>query len=86
MKISDLLRTIADNIDTEADKDINLDDANHDDDETAEELTDAMVPPLQQELEIKKKTAGMRNSFDYGQVGESTDELAIIKKLTGLQN
>lgn len=38
-----------------------------------------MIPPLQQKLEILKKTAGMDNALD------SKDELDDIKKLTGIK-
>ena len=77
MKISDLLHKVADSIPPEADKEINVTD------ETAgNQITDAMVPPLQQELELKKKEKGLSNAFDKGQVRE--DELDVLKRLTGL--
>ena len=38
-----------------------------------------MIPPLQQQLEILKKSAGMDNAFDNG------NELDDIKKLTGIK-
>lgn len=80
MKISDLLHKVADSIPPEADKEIDITD------ETADnQITDAMVPPLQQELELKKKRFGVNNAFDRGQVHEQIDELEVIKKLTGLQ-
>jgi uncharacterized protein YfkK (UPF0435 family) len=44
------------------------------------ELT-TMVPPLQQKLEILKKSAGMDNAFD----NQESDELDDIKKLTGIK-
>lgn len=80
MKISDLLHKIADNIQVEGDKEIDpsvLDDG-------TDKLTDAMVPPLQQELELKKRKSGIKNAFDRGQVQEDNDELEQIKRLTGL--
>ena len=43
--------------------------------------TGAMIPPLQQKLEILKKTAGMDNAFD----DQGSDELDDIKKLTGVK-
>lgn len=80
MKISDLLHKVADSIPPEADKEIDVSD------ETADnQITDAMVPPLQQELELKKKRFGVNNAFDRGQVHEQIDELEVLKKLTGLQ-
>jgi hypothetical protein len=39
-----------------------------------------MIPPLQQKLEILKKSAGIDSFYD----GE-TDELDDIKKLTGIK-
>jgi hypothetical protein len=44
------------------------------------EVGDVMIPPLQQKLEILKKTAGMDNAMDCG-----NDELDDIKKLTGIK-
>ena len=84
MKISDLLRKVADQIDVKNDSDINLNKLNVRDQENTDDLTDAMVPPLQQELELKKRSMGMNNAIDRGQFGEDSDELAIIRKLTGL--
>jgi hypothetical protein len=83
MKISDLLHKVADEIAEQGDQEITLQDNVEDDD--AEKITDAMVPPLQQELELKKKRFGVTNAFDRGQVHEEVDELEVIKKLTGLQ-
>jgi hypothetical protein len=39
-----------------------------------------MIPPLQQKLEILKKSVGMDNAMD-----DSGDELDDIKKLTGVK-
>lgn len=82
MKISDLLHKVADEIAQEGDKEIDIGSDTHDVD--TEKITDAMVPPLQQELELKKKRFGVGNAFDRGQVHENVDELELIKKLTGL--
>ena len=49
-----------------------------------EEPQGTMIPPLQQKLEILKKSAGMDNAFDAG-CGEESDELGDIKKLTGIK-
>lgn len=43
---------------------------------------DAMIPPLQQELELKKKENDVDNAFDNQ---EGSDELDDIKKLTGIK-
>jgi hypothetical protein len=48
-----------------------------------EELQSTMMPPLQQKLEIMKKSAGMDNAFD-SECG-APDELDDIKKLTGIK-
>lgn len=77
MKISDLLHKVADSIPPEADTEVNIDDSSD-----ADQITDAMVPPLQQELELKKKEKGLKNAFDTGQIHE--DELEVLKRLTGL--
>lgn len=79
MKISDLLHKVADQIAQEGDKDVDINDDQTDD---TEKITDAMVPPLQQELELKKKEKGISNAFDSGQIQE--DDLAVLRRLTGL--
>ena len=94
MKMADILRNLADKLDSiEKGSNISGDnmgkeasDFQHKVKDGAEsgdqhaELTRVMIPPLQQKLEILKKSAGMDNAID----GE-TDELADIKKLTGIQ-
>lgn len=72
MKISDLLHKVADMIPSESDTEVDVDN----------QITDAMVPPLQQELELKKKEKGLKNAFDSGQIHE--DEIEVLKRLTGL--
>ena len=94
MKMADILHSIADMLDKQEGGDISGDnmgkegsDFQHKVTDGAEsgdqhaELTGVMIPPLQQKLEILKKTAGMDNAFD----GEGSDELDDIKKLTGIQ-
>lgn len=44
------------------------------------EVSGVMIPPLQQKLEILKKSVGMDNAMDCG-----NDELDDIKKLTGVK-
>lgn len=93
MKMSDVLHNIADMLDKHEGSDISGDnmgkeasDFQHDVDDGAEsgdkevELTGVMIPPLQQKLEILKKSVGMDNAMDGG-----SDELDDIKKLTGIQ-
>ena len=94
MKMADVLHSIADMLDKDEGGDISGDnmgkegsDFQHDVHDGAEsgdqdvELTGVMIPPLQQKLEILKKSAGMDNAFDDA----GSDELADIKKLTGIK-
>ena len=95
MKMADVLRDLADKLDGIEGGDTSGDnmgkqasDFQHDVDDGAEsgdrdvELTGVMIPPLQQKLEILKKSTGMDNAFDNGQ---GSDELDDIKKLTGIK-
>lgn len=43
-----------------------------------------MVPPLQQKMEILKKSVGVNNEFDQGFDQEQSSELNDVKKLAGL--
>jgi hypothetical protein len=91
MKMADVLHSIADMLDKHEGGDISGDnmgkqasDFQHDVHDGAEsgdkdvELTGVMIPPLQQKLEILKKSAGMDNAMDG-------DELGDIKKLSGIK-
>jgi hypothetical protein len=93
MKMADILRGLADKLDSIESGNTSGDnmgkqasDFQHDVEDGAEsgdrevELTGVMIPPLQQKLEILKKSAGMDNAMDGG-----SDELADIKKLTGIK-
>lgn len=81
MKISDLLRTIADKLDGD-EQSVN--------DDTEKELEQqdedaSMVPPLQQELELKKREHGIDNIYDSStNLQESINELSIIKRNAGI--
>jgi hypothetical protein len=90
MKMADVLHSIADMLDKDEGGDNmgkQASDFQHDVHDGAEsgdqdvELTGVMIPPLQQKLEILKKTAGMDNAFD----NHGSDELDDIKKLTGIK-
>lgn len=94
MKMADILRNLADKLERIEGGDTSGDnmgkeasDFQHDVDAGAEsgdqhaELTGVMIPPLQQKLEILKKSAGMDNAFD----NQDSDELGDIKKLTGIK-
>jgi len=52
------------------------------DEEAPEPEMDKMVPPLQQELELEKKEAGIDNEFD--DEGSQEDELVSIKRIAGI--
>ena len=94
MKMADILRNLADKLDSiegggETDRPANTgptaDHFQHDVDDGAEsgdkdvEVTGVMVPPLQAKLELLKKATGVDNAYDSG------DELDDIKKLTGIK-
>lgn len=93
MKMADILRNLADKLEriegggeerpansgkSSDEFQNNVDDGAESGDQDAN--IGAMMPPLQQKLEILKKSAGMENAFD----GQG-DELADIKKLTGIK-
>ena len=95
MKMADILHSIADMLDKHEGSDTGGDnmgkqasDFQHDVHDGAEkagsdtglEQNPVMIPPLQQKLEILKKSAGMDNAFD----DHGSDELDDIKKLTGI--
>ena len=85
MKLSDIMRDIADLLDQGQGADMSQN-------TTQQRMTLAhpvepelddeplMVPPLQAKLEILKKSEGIPSVYD----GEGTDELAAIKKNAGL--
>jgi hypothetical protein len=95
MKMADILRNVADMLDQHGEEEHasagNMeksgDDFQHEVKDGAEdggqevELTGVMIPPLQQKLELLKKSAGMDNAFDDA----GSDELDDIKKLTGIK-
>ena len=96
MNIAELLRGLADKLDnieqggSEIDRPANTGpsadhfhhEVYHDSEDGAGdvEVTGVMIPPLQQKLEILKKSVGMDNAMDSG-----SDELDDIKKLTGIK-
>ena len=96
MKMADVLRDLADKIDgmgqgeetaSPANTGPTADHFHHEVNDGAEsgdkdvDVSAVMIPPLQQKLEILKKTAGMDNAFD----DHGSDELDDIKKLTGVK-
>lgn len=71
MKVTDILRKIADKLDgmevKAPDRPVNFNNASMsavDVDNTDHTAPEAMVAPLQQELELMKKAAGVPNAFD----------------------
>ena len=92
--MADILHSIADMLDKHDGGDASgdnlgkqADDFQHDVHDGAEDggagevEVGVMIPPLQQKLEILKKSAGMDNAFD----DQGSDELGDIKKLTGIK-
>jgi uncharacterized protein YfkK (UPF0435 family) len=84
MKMSDILRSMADKIDAiqgtgQDQSQGQLEPVAVDSPEQSKQ--DVMIAPLQQKLEILKKATGMDNAFD----SQSNDELGDIKKLTGIK-
>jgi hypothetical protein len=90
MKMADILHSIADMLSQHEQEEggenmgqqgSDFQHAVHDGAESGTKEADVgvMIPPLQQKLEILKKSAGMENAFDQG-----SDELDDIKKLTGV--
>jgi hypothetical protein len=83
MKMADILRGLADKLDSiesggqAAPEQTGL--APVGDVQGGDTDTSKMVPPLQAKLELLKKATGVENVYDGG------DELADIKKLTGIQ-
>lgn len=91
MKMSDVLRDLADLLDQKSaevaapvDQPIvTVQDAGVSTDDKESEVG-TFVPPLQQKLELLKKATGVENSFDDNQSVANADELDRIKKLGGI--
>jgi hypothetical protein len=85
MKISDIIRKFADHLDQqegEHDSEQEIDPAH-----TVPQATEnpaTMIPPLQQKLELLKKSVGVDSVFDSDSDSSDDDELDDIKKLTGI--
>jgi hypothetical protein len=78
MKISDLLRTLADQ----------LENTNLAQLEAPESDLGVFVSPLQQELELKKKEQGVENIFDepdHSADDSKEDDLIAIKRNAGIR-
>lgn len=53
-------------------------------DNTDDTEASAMIPPLQQKLELLKKSVGVTSAFNDGEEEEFPDELEIIKRSAGI--
>jgi len=85
MKISDLLRLLADQVDGVEDPIISKATQDMDQDVVDPEDTDdaQYIPPLQAKMELLKKSEGMPNAYEEeGEEGD--DELNHIKRNAGL--
>ena len=98
MKMADILRNLADELDgdTQGSDDSSRprntaptgdhfqqdvdDGADSDNGDVELDPSPVLLPPLQAKLEILKKSAGVDSFYD-----DTTDELANIKKLTGIK-
>jgi hypothetical protein len=92
MKLSDIMRDIADLIDQKMGSQSSGADLSSNStqqrmapaevEKPQDEVQPKMVPPLQAKLEILKKSEGIPNVYD--EQGQGNDELAVIKKNAGL--
>jgi len=85
MKLSDIMRDIADLIDQKMGSQSSDNDPQNrlepvEVEKPQDEEQPVMVPPLQAKLEILKKSEGLPNVYDK----EGSDELSAIKKNAGL--
>lgn len=82
MKIAELLRKLADRLE-------NIENTDTQSQQPEEEPPlDTMVPPLQQKLELLKRSVGVDNIFDGSTIDKTDDhggnELEIIKRHAGI--
>jgi hypothetical protein len=91
MKAAEILRNILDLLDAEEKETaqqpivINVNNGEVADSQQEEPVDDdlgVMVPPLQQKIELMKKSAGVKSAYDAAP--EEQDELAILKRQAGL--
>ena len=84
MKISDLLRNLADTLDNAAPSQPQEEPEKSSDDAEV----GVFVSPLQQELELKKKEQGVENIFDdpdHSAKDQEEDQLTVIRRNAGIQ-
>lgn len=82
MKVADILRQLADKLDTIDQKDT----IEPEQDTSPEPISDKMINPLQQKQELLKKVAGVDNEYDrqddeQASCGSDNDELNRMKKM-----
>lgn len=88
MKAAEILRKLADMIDTHSDQEsapqVELEPVEVDNTDNTEVST--MVPPLQQKLELLKKATGVESHYDEETPCDSAEdaELALIKQRAGV--
>lgn len=85
MKMADILRGLADKLDSieqggETEQPANLDPTTEPEEQELDP-NPVMVPPLQAKLELLKKASGVDNVYS----NNGSDELDDIKKLTGIR-
>ena len=92
MKAAEILRSLIDIIAREEEREsrssqqpvvININ--NGPGDKVSDE-TDVMIPPLQQKIELMKKSQGIDSVYDNDDEEPEPDELEIIKRSAGIQN
>lgn len=86
MKVAEILRSLADVIEKSETvepyngmKKIDVNDGDQTSDDTG-----MFISPLQQEMELMKKSAGVENAFDDPEE-EQSDEIEQLKLMAGLQ-
>jgi hypothetical protein len=80
MRVSDILRKLADIVDREERPTVDAQDEND-----SNITTDpAMISPLQQNLELLKKANGVDNIFDNEEESNSGQGIDRLKKLAGI--
>ena len=81
MKVSEIIRQLADILDAE--------EQSTDTEHLAKQPDDLMVPPLQLKIELLKKATGVENIYDSEKEenkSNSYDELAMIKRNAGIED
>lgn len=84
MRASEILRKFADLIDQAQSGDHNQTGLTQVEVDPPEDIDqELMIPPLQQKLELLKKSVDMDNAFDCN--SDDDDELSQMKKIAGIQ-